>query len=68
MNKGQDSGDVKLANIQRAITSSATTMIQIVEGLLPSVKIGSVKVPEKHALVGKTCDALALLGHTSQDI
>ena len=66
LNKGQRSGDIKLANIQRAIASSATAMIQIVEGLLASAKSG--KAPETHALVGKACDALALLGHASQDI
>ena len=55
-----------MASSQRAITSGATAVVQMLEALLTSGKSsGSM---DKQSLVTKGCDSLAMLGYASQEL
>ena len=66
LNHFQRRKDMKLANTQRAITASATAIIQMTEALLQCVKNkGDLNMP---TLISKATDALALMGHASHEL
>ena len=55
-----------MANIQQALSASATAITQVIENLLSAAKSKTtVEIP---AIVSKATDALALIGHGSYEV
>ena len=66
LSRFQKRKDVKMANIQRAMSGSATAITQVIENLLSAAKSKTtVDIP---AIVSKATDALALIGHSSHKV
>ena len=66
LSRFQKRKDVKMANIQRALSASATAITQVIENLLSAAK--SKTIVDIPAIVSKATDALALIGHGSHRV
>ena len=66
LSRFQKRKDVKMANIQRALSASATSITQVIENLLSAAK--SKTTMDIPAIVSKATDALALIGHGSHKV
>ena len=66
LSRFQKRKDVKMANVQRVLSASATAITQVIENLLSASKDKTtMDIP---AIVSKVTDALALMGHASHEV